>query len=81
MHLDLATGIVRGVHGSAPRRLGPVNQGVVPIALDEAALSPLVQLGIPALSTTAMAHGACRGSIGDDQPMVAKMMAGCGGWR
>jgi hypothetical protein len=42
----LATEPVRDVHVSAPRRPGLVNQCVLPLSLDEAALSPLVQLGI-----------------------------------
>jgi hypothetical protein len=51
---DLAAGIVRGVQITAPLRLGLVNQCVLPIAPDEAALSPLVQLGIPPDPQTAM---------------------------
>jgi hypothetical protein len=50
----LATGTMRGVHVSAPRRPGLVNHSVLPIALEEAALSPLVQLSIPPGSKTAM---------------------------
>jgi hypothetical protein len=52
---ELAAGIASGLHVSAPLRPGFAN--VLPIALDEALRSPLLQLGIPRASETAMMSG------------------------